>query len=64
MAKSLVIVESPAKAKTINKIVGKDYVVESSMGHVVDLPKRSMGIDLEANFKPSFVVIKQKKKVF
>jgi DNA topoisomerase-1 len=60
---SLIIVESPAKAKTINKIVGDNYIVESSMGHIVDLPKKSMGIDLEANFKPSFVVIKEKKKV-
>ena len=62
MAKSLVIVESPAKARTINKIVGDKYIVEPSMGHVVDLPKRKLGIDLEANFKPSFVVIKEKKK--
>jgi DNA topoisomerase-1 len=60
--KSLIIVESPAKAKTINKIVGEDYIVESSMGHVVDLPKRSMGVDIEANFKPNFIVIQNKRK--
>ncbi|MBU4590598.1 MAG: hypothetical protein KKG01_06715, partial [Candidatus Omnitrophica bacterium] len=45
MPKSLVIVESPAKANTINKILGKDYIVRSSMGHVVDLPSSKMGID-------------------
>ncbi|MFH1655384.1 MAG: type I DNA topoisomerase [Candidatus Omnitrophota bacterium] len=62
-AQSLIIVESPAKARTINKIVGNDYVVESSMGHVVDLPKRSMGVDIEANFKPNFIVIQNKRKI-
>ncbi|MDD2654940.1 MAG: type I DNA topoisomerase, partial [Candidatus Omnitrophica bacterium] len=63
MAKKLVIVESPAKAKTINKILGDDFVVESSMGHIVDLPAKKMGVDLKANFKPTFVVIPGKKKV-
>jgi len=63
MAKKLVIVESPAKAKTINKILGDDFVVESSMGHIVDLPAKKMGVDVKANFKPTFVVIPGKKKV-
>ncbi len=63
MSKSLVIVESPAKAKTINKILGDDFVVESSMGHIVDLPAKSLGIDLEDNFKLEYEVIAKKKKV-
>ncbi|MDP2939235.1 MAG: type I DNA topoisomerase [Candidatus Omnitrophota bacterium] len=63
MSKSLVIVESPAKAKTINKILGDDFVVESSMGHIVDLPQKSMGVDLKDNFKPEYEVIAKKKKI-
>ena len=63
MANKLVIVESPAKAKTINTILGKDFVVESSMGHIVDLPQKSMGIDIEHDFKPEYKVAKGKEKV-
>ena len=63
MAKSLVIVESPAKARTISKILGKGYKIIPSMGHIVDLPKTRMGVDVEDNFKPSFVVSAAKKKV-
>lgn len=63
MAKNLVIVESPAKAKTINKILGKDYVVKASMGHVRDLPEKEIGVDLEKNFKPKYVNIKTRDKV-
>ena len=62
MPKSLVIVESPAKANTINKILGKDYVVRSSMGHIVDLPGSKMGIDVEDDFKAQYVTIPRKKK--
>ena len=62
MAKSLVVVESPAKAKTINKILGSDYVVMSSMGHVMDLPPSRLGVDLENNFEPTYVVISKRKK--
>jgi len=62
MSKSLVIVESPAKANTINKILGKDYVVRSSMGHIVDLPGSKMGIDVEDDFKAQYVTIPRKKK--
>ncbi len=50
MSKSLVIVESPAKAKTINKYLGKDYEVEASLGHIKDLPKSRLGVDLEGDF--------------
>lgn len=63
MAKYLVIVESPAKAKTINKILGKDYLVKASMGHVRDLPEKEIGVDLEKGFKPKYVSIKGREKV-
>jgi len=63
MAKSLVIVESPAKVKTINKILGSAYKVVSSMGHLIDLPKSTLGIDLEDNFKPKLIVIRSKQKM-
>ncbi len=62
MSKKLVIVESPAKAKTIKKFLGKDYEVESSYGHVADLPAKEIGIDLE-NFTPKYIVSKDKKDV-
>ena len=62
MAKSLVIVESPAKAKTINKILGNDFVVRSSMGHIMDLPGSTMGIDVKNNFEAEYAVIPGKKK--
>jgi DNA topoisomerase-1 len=63
MAKSLVIVESPAKAKTIQKILGKGFQVLSSMGHVKDLPKSRLGVDIEHGFVPKYIVIKDRKKV-
>ena len=62
MAKNLVIVESPAKAKTINKFIGKDYVVKASVGHVRDLPKSELGVD-EVTFEPSYEVLEGKEKV-
>ncbi|MFC1704602.1 type I DNA topoisomerase [Candidatus Omnitrophota bacterium] len=62
-AKSLIIVESPAKAKTINKILKEGYVVQSSMGHIIDLPKTILGIDVENNYEPSYKVIKGRKKI-
>jgi DNA topoisomerase-1 len=58
--KTLVIVESPAKAKTINKFLGSRYVVTSSMGHVIDLPKSKMGVDVENNFEPQYITIRGK----
>ncbi|HUH25881.1 MAG TPA: toprim domain-containing protein, partial [Flavobacterium sp.] len=63
MAKNLVIVESPAKAKTIEKFLGKEYQVESSFGHIVDLPSKEMAIDIENNFKPKYEVSADKKAV-
>ena len=61
--KNLVIVESPTKAKTIGKFLGSDYVIKFSMGHVMDLPKSKMGIDIEHNFKPQYEVIEDKKPI-
>ena len=52
MAKNLVIVESPAKAKTIEKFLGKDYKVESSFGHISDLPSKELGVDVDGDFEP------------
>jgi DNA topoisomerase-1 len=63
MAKSLVIVESPAKAKTINKFLGADFMVEASGGHIMDLPKTKMGVDVENGFQPRYVVIPARKKI-
>src|SRR3989338_6773051 len=62
-AKSLVIVESAAKAKTINKFLGNKYKVCSSMGHLIDLPKSKMGIDVEKDFEPHYIVIQNRKKI-
>jgi len=62
MAKNLVIVESPAKAKTINKFIGKDYIVKASVGHVRDLPKSELGVD-EETFEPHYEVLEGKEKV-
>ena len=63
MAKALVVVESPAKAKTINKYLGKDYKVVASMGHVRDLPKSKLGVDVDEGFAPSYEVIASRRKV-
>ena len=63
MAKALVIVESPAKAKTINKYLGNQYVVMASLGHVKDLPKRDLAVDVENGFRPRYEVIEGKKKL-
>jgi DNA topoisomerase-1 len=63
MAKSLVVVESPAKAKTINKYLGRDYKVVASMGHIRDLPKSKLGVDVEADFEASFEALPTRKKV-
>jgi DNA topoisomerase-1 len=62
MAKNLVIVESPAKAKTINKYLGSDYVVKASIGHIKDLPSKGLGVDVEHDFEPTYEVIPDTKK--
>src|SRR4051794_7443252 len=61
--KALVIVESPAKAKTINKYLGKNYVVKASLGHVKDLPKRDLAVNVENGFEPRYEIIENKKKL-
>src|SRR6478672_6373274 len=63
MAKSLVIVESPAKAKTIGKYLGKNFVVKASLGHIKDLPKRELAVDVDNNFTPRDEIIEGKKKL-
>jgi DNA topoisomerase-1 len=63
MTKNLVIVESPAKAKTIGGFLGKDYTVKSCMGHVVDLSKKDLGVDIENGFIPKYIISPEKKKV-
>ena len=63
MAKNLVIVESPAKAKTIEKFLGKDFKVESSFGHIADLPSKELGVDVDGDFKPKYEISKDKKAV-
>ena len=63
MAKNLLIVESPAKAKTIEKILGEDFEVKSCYGHIRDLKKEEMGIDVNNNYKPTYIVPEEKEKV-
>ena len=58
----LVLVESPTKSKTLQKFLGPDYLVEASFGHVRDLPKKELGVDVEHNFKPKYVIIPRAKK--
>lgn len=62
MAKTLVIVESPAKAKTINKFLGEEYLVKSSMGHIKDLPRKGLGVDVYKDFQPRYHIIPKKAK--
>jgi DNA topoisomerase-1 len=63
MGKSLIIVESPAKARTITKFLGKDFVVKASVGHIKDLPKTKLGVDIEHGFEPHYIMIRGKKKI-
>ncbi|MDL2281393.1 DNA topoisomerase I, partial [Selenomonadales bacterium OttesenSCG-928-I06] len=60
MSKALVVVESPAKAKTIEKFLGKNFFVKASMGHLRDLPKSQFGVDIENNFEPKYINIRGK----
>src|SRR5437773_10793075 len=62
MAKNLVIVESPAKAKTINKYLGKDFIVMASIGHIKDLPSKGLGVDVQNNFEPTYEIIPDSRK--
>src|SRR5437016_3449208 len=61
--KSLVIVESPAKAKTINRYLGSAYVVKASLGHVKDLPQKDLGVDVEHDFRPTYEIIPSRVKI-
>ncbi len=63
MSKNLIIVESPSKAKTISRFLGKEYDVAASMGHVRDLPPKRMGVNVEGNFEPSYIIPPDKKKI-
>ncbi|HEY7850137.1 MAG TPA: type I DNA topoisomerase, partial [Ktedonobacterales bacterium] len=63
MAKNLVIVESPAKAKTIEKFLGSDFEVRASMGHIMDLPRKGLGVDVKRDFEPNYVVIEKKDRL-
>ena len=63
MAQTLVIVESPSKSKTVKKYLGKDYIVEASVGHIKNLPKSRLGVDLKNGYKPEFVLIKGKEEI-
>lgn len=63
MAENLVIVESPAKAKTIKGFLGKNFIVESSFGHIRDLPSKGISVDVENNFNPNYEVPSDKKKL-
>ena len=61
--KDLVIVESPAKARTVSRFLGSEYVVKASMGHVRDLPKKTMGVDIEKDFRPTYEEVRGRESV-
>jgi len=61
--KNLIIVESPSKAKTINKIVGDDFQVKASVGHIKDLPEDKLGVDIQKGFEPEYIIIPGKEKI-
>ncbi|MCH7782427.1 DNA topoisomerase I, partial [candidate division KSB1 bacterium] len=63
MKKSLVIVESPSKAKTIHKFLGDKFIVKASVGHIRNLPEDRLGVDIEGGFRPEYVTIKGKQKI-
>ncbi|WP_394366935.1 toprim domain-containing protein [Blattabacterium cuenoti] len=64
MKKNLVIVESPTKAHTIQTFLGNNYYVISSYGHIIDLPEKKIGVQIQNNFKPTYVMLSKKKKSF
>ena len=61
--KTLVIVESPTKARTISRILGKNFIVKACLGHIFDLPEKRFGVKIEKDFEPEFVILKGKKKI-
>ena len=63
MSKKLLIVESPSKARTIGKYLGKDFTVQATIGHIRDLPKNKLGVDLENNFEPIYITIRGKAEI-
>ena len=63
MSKSLIIVESPAKARTLQRYLGKSFLVKASVGHIRDLPVKTLGVDVEHDFKPQYVTIRGKGKI-
>ncbi len=63
MAKNLVIVESPAKCRTISRYLGKDYIVKATMGHIIDLPEKELGVDIDHDFKPKYTTSKGKRRI-
>ena len=63
MGKSLLIVESPTKVDTLKKIVGKGFVIKASVGHLKDLPKKKLGVDVDNDFKPDYITIRGKGKI-
>ena len=63
MGKSLLIVESPTKVNTLKKIVGKDFIIKASVGHLKDLPKKKLGVDIDNNFEPEYITIRGKGKI-
>ena len=63
MAKTLIIVESPSKMKTLKKFLGPNYIFESSIGHIRDLPQKGFGIDVEHDFEPTYAILPDKKDV-
>ena len=63
MAQSLIIVESPTKARTLSRFLGSDYRIEASMGHIRDLPEKKLGVDVEKNFQPTYEIPKKKEEI-
>ena len=63
MSKGLIVVESPAKVKTLQKFLGEDYVIKASVGHIKDLPEDELGVDLQKDFQPQYVTISGKAKI-
>ena len=58
---NLIIVESPTKARTLSRFLGRDYTIDPTMGHIVDLPKSKLGVDIEKNFEPDYVLVAKRK---